>query len=199
MKKLLVLLMVVVLTFTSGVLVFAEEGESTPLKEERIKEERVQLTREEKGQKVIDLFTMYYPNGLETFEAIKVEHSLFHETAKTEREAYVVEKKAEIQSFRSAFEAEEITQEELKEIMETYKREKETFRAELELIKVDKQAASELIQNDIIALRSALKTALTSEIIDDALVESLLVDLIAYSQKHLDMDYYYYNQVQLLK
>jgi len=194
LKKMVTVMLVLAVVLSTSVMVFAEE--TTPDLERPSREERTRETpsREERLSKLVELFSQYNSGQLNEMNALIDEHQEFHEMTKSLIESMKAEFQAERESIKAAVEAGEMTQEEVKAFIDTRKQEREVLKDERAVLKAEKQAAVNVINEQRKSVNSALREALKNEVVDEVLVQSLLSQLVDLLGQHLEADYYYFNQ-----
>jgi uncharacterized protein YxeA len=201
MKKVLLIGLVLLLSVASSVMVFAEEPTDNE-KPERVKTERSLEEREaakaERQARLIELFETYNPTALVDYYEVQASHELFHETAKAEKEAVRAGFQAEKEAIKEAVQNEEMTREEAKAWFELFKADREALKVELDIIKANKQADVQANRELTKAVFQNIKSALEAEVVDEALIASLLDSLIPLLHEHVNIDYFYHDQVMTL-
>lgn len=197
LKGILVVTLIGVMLVNGAVLAFAEETrEGGKLEREQLTKEEV---RERQDARLNELFTTYYPEGLNAYLEIKTAHELFHETAKAERELHKESIKEQFQSIKASVENGDMTREEAKPLIEALRETMQDFRSQVEVIIEAKKAEAEGIREELIAIRESIKDELEAEIINDGTVKGLLESLLVQLNVHLEMDIQYYNQIKELE
>jgi len=195
MKKIMVLLMVGLMVITGSMTVFAEET-TDKINERAVKAER---TSGERREKLEELFLTYNLDGLDAFNTAVDEHKAFHDMAQSEKEAFRLEIQAEKEAIREQFDNGELTEEEVRVIVEERKAERELIKEDVLEIKDLKKADVEAIKAEVQLVRTSLRDALQAEEIDAVYVGSLLDQLVELLEEHIDVDYLYYDMIQDLR
>lgn len=189
MKKILVLCLVFALAISSGAAVFAEEH----VKKDG--EERI-VTKEQREERLLNLFESYNPDGLEVYLDFKAGHKAFHENAEVIKQAFRDKNLAERLALRAQVANGEITKDEAKAIMEAKKETLLPIKEEVKSLLESKKEDALLIRESLKSIKDSLKVALSQDSIDSALVVELLDDLLLQLNAHLDMDIYYFDLIQ---
>ncbi len=191
MKKLVVLLLVALMTLGTTAMVFAEETTTE-------KGERQERSKEDKREGVLELFSTYFAEGLDDFNAAITAHKSFHESVRSEREIFKADQKAAREAYRESIKSGDYTREEAKAIFEEAKAANLALKAELEAIRTLKKADVAANDLEMKTVREALRAALQEEVIDGALVQSYLGQMTVLMNEHLDIDTLYYDMIQAL-
>lgn len=192
-KKMVTFMVVFTMILSTLVMVFAEETTQDlerPSREERVREKP---SREEQVAKLLELFAQYNSDQLNELTALMEEHQSFHEMAKAWLESKKTEFQAERDLIRAAVGAGEMTREEVRAFIKVKKQEREILKDERDVFRTEKQAAVNAIKEKRQSVNVALSEALQSERVDEALVQSLLSQLVDLLAQHLEVDHYYFN------
>jgi len=190
MKKLLVLALVGMMTFTG--FTFADEPQVEPETERPAQEQRDK--KEAKGS-LSDLVKEYAPELFGEFTSLESRHDAIHNQLENLKERVKAEALEKRQAFKeeikAALEAEEITKEEVRVIIEGKKAEllaeREATKAQIEALK----AAYGLGEGQFQALREGLKAYMQAE--DAAGINSQLHAIVNHLSNHVDFDYAKYD------
>jgi hypothetical protein len=162
-----------------------------------------------RGANLSMLFELYYPEGLAAFDALNAEHQEFHlgqaairDAHKAEIQAMKADTKAQFDAINAALEAGTITEEEaivqkdaIRSTIEEKRAENSVTRAALEVIKTNKQAEVAAINALREANRTTLRTALTSDPVDEVAIASSLATVTSLLEQHIAVDYTYAAQI----
>lgn len=195
MKKIILLMLVGLMTLAGSALTFAEvtgEEENSVRGE---KSQRVELSKEERRAKVVELFEIYNGDALTDFNAVNEAHRVFHEASRTEREILKAAMIEQREVLKAQLDNGELTKEEVQVIVKETKFRRQEIRSDIQSILEQKRADAAVNQEKTKGVRTAIRSQLQEEIIDGAQVASLLDQLVTLLEEHVEIDQLYYNMV----
>lgn len=193
MKKLFVFVLVMSMVLSMTTVVFAEENTLVGERVERfVKEDKKEVQR---GERLVALFEKFNPEKVNDLLALQSEHQAFHEMAQSERDAVKENVKETIMDLKAQVEAGTLTQEEVKSLIEAMRAENETTKEMIQGLLAGKKEEAEAIRSEIQLILQEVKNEISSETTNEENIKSLLDQMLVLLEKHLEMDYYYYNLV----
>ena len=193
MKKILIIVLALALVIGISATTFAEASDRAKEVTEENKGKALGIEKqEERDGRLMKLFELYFPEGVEDLKEVREEHVAFHEQAKSDFEALREAIKADFDEIKAAVESGELSRREGQVLIINLRMEIRLMRNEIDEVNLAKIEAQGPVHDRILEIKEEIKVLLSVDPVDEDAMKALLIESLGLFETHLDNDIYFH-------